>query len=74
MPQPKTPEAVVSECNKLAILFYKSCGCRVSSDYKMYDASHPQEAGMWNLAVIAYDFIEGIDVMQALDEFDNKEE
>lgn len=29
-------------------------------------ASHPQEQGAWNLAVIAYDHIDGTDVEQAL--------
>jgi len=66
----KTEEEVIEDCNKLAIKFYKKAGFVVEEDYKMYDATHPEEVFYWDLAVLAYDFIEGTDVLSALDEID----
>ena len=65
----KTNSEIVRDANNLARLFYQSMGCDVSIDYKFYEATHPQEKGCWNLAIIAYDFIEGTDVEDCLDEF-----
>lgn len=48
-----------------------SMGCKGVSappEFKFYDATHPIEIGMWELAVAAYDHIEGTDVSDALDE------
>ncbi|MFG6101218.1 hypothetical protein U2F10_03125 [Leptothoe sp. EHU-05/26/07-4] len=66
----KTSEEVVAEGNYLAKLFYASMGCRVPEGYKFYEATHPQEIGCWNLAVIAYAHIEGTDLEECLDEME----
>lgn len=62
----KTDQEIVDDCNKLARIFYASQGCQVPSVYHFDRATHPQERGMWNLAVLAYDFIEGTSVEDAL--------
>ena len=64
----KLPEQIIHECNQLAQLLYRSCGYVVPPEYKMYEADHPQERGYWNLAVLAYEHIEGTDVNEALDD------
>ena len=58
----------VSSCNMLARTFYKAHGYEVDEGYKFYEATHPQEVSMWNLAVMAYEHIEGTDVLDALAE------
>ena len=62
----KTEQQVVDACNALARQFYKMHGNEVKDDFKFYKATHPQEVGMWHMAVLAYDHIEGTDVMDAL--------
>ena len=66
----KTVEDVVAEGNELARQFYRSMGCVVPEGYKFYEATHPQELGCWNLAVIAYEHIEGTDLEECLDEME----
>lgn len=58
----------VAACNDLARAFYKAHGYEVKDDYRFYEATHPQEVSMWNLAVMAYEHIEGTDVLEALAE------
>lgn len=58
-------EETVSQCNALAKLFYKMHGCEVPEGYRFDKAKHPQERSMWNLAVTAYYFIDGVDVEEA---------
>lgn len=62
----KTDQQIVDECNELARLFYKMHGYEVEDGYRFYEAHHPQEIGMWNMAVAAYEHIEGTKVEQAL--------
>ncbi len=62
----KTDREIVDECNALARSFYKMQGCEVPDGFKFYEATHPMEAGCWNMAVLAYDHIEGTDVDSAL--------
>lgn len=62
----KTPFEQVSRCNELARLFYEMRGYVVPEGHRFDQASHPDELGMWNLAVLAFDFIEGTDVEDAL--------
>lgn len=64
----KTEQQIVDECNKLAHTFYRMYGNQRPEDFKFYSATHPMEAGMWAMAVVAYDHIEGTDVEQALAE------
>jgi hypothetical protein len=69
----KTNQQIVDDCNKLAQTFYAMCGYEVPDDYKMYEATHPQETSMWTMAVYAYDHIEGTDVECALAEMEGDE-
>lgn len=66
----RTPRQIVDDCNELAMAFYSMHGYEVPPDYKMYKATHPQERGMWNMAVYAYDYIEGTEVQSALDDLE----
>ena len=61
---------VVESANELARTFYRSMGYQVPKGYKFHEASHPQELGCWNLAVIAFEHVDGTDVQNALDELD----
>lgn len=61
-------EQIIKNANELARKFYRSYGNNVKKGYRFDIAKHPQEKGMWNLAVLAYDFIEGIDIEDVLEE------
>lgn len=65
--EPMTDRELVDKCNSLAIHFYRMAGYVVEPTYKMYEASHPQERGFWNMAVEAFEFVNGSDVENALD-------
>lgn len=65
--EPMTDRELVDKCNELAIRFYRMNGYQVDPTYKMYEATHPQEVGAWNMAVEAFDFVNGSDVENALD-------
>lgn len=69
----KTNREIVDECNELARTLYATNGYEVPDDYKMYDATHPQEKGAWAMAVYAYDHIEGTDVENALAELEEED-
>jgi hypothetical protein len=68
----KTDAEIVSDCNKLARLFYKSHGYQAEEGYRFDKARHPQERGMWNLAMIAYEFIEGTSPDEALNNLEDE--
>ena len=61
---------IVSSCNELARVFYQSHGCEVPEGFAFHEATHPQERSMWDLAVMAYEHIEGTDVLEALNELE----
>jgi hypothetical protein len=63
-------EKIISECNALARAFYSAHGYEVPEDYRFDQALHPQERSMWDLAVIAYDHIEGTDIEEILAEME----
>lgn len=62
----KTSRELVAECNALARTFYRMVGCEVPDDYKFYEASHPAETGCWDMAVAAYEHIEGTPIEDCL--------
>jgi hypothetical protein len=62
----KGDQQLVDECNELARKFYLAHGNQVDEGYRFDRATHPQEQSMWNLAVIAYDFIDGTDIEDAI--------
>lgn len=70
MSDDKSPQEIIDDCNALARLFYKAHGYQVDEGYRFDTATHPQEQGMWNLAVIAYDFIQGMEIDQVLMELE----
>jgi hypothetical protein len=58
----KTEQEIVDGCNELARRFYMAMGYEVPAEYRMHDATHPQEVMCWEMAVTAYEFIEGTEV------------
>jgi len=62
----KTDKQIVFDANELARQFYGSMGYHVPAGYRFDRATHPQEAGMWIMAAIAYDHIEGTNIDDAL--------
>ena len=70
MSEYKTERQIVNECNELARKFYNMQDCEVPDDFKFYKAHHPMEVGCWNMAVAAYDHIEGTDVEDCLNVLD----
>lgn len=74
MSETKTDVELVAACNALAREFYLAHGYGVPDGYRFDAATHPQEVGMWNLAVLAYDFIAGTDIENALCNLDEHAE
>jgi hypothetical protein len=62
----KSDEQIVAAGLELARRIYKAMGYEVPEGYKFYDARHPQEQGMWNIAVIAFEELTGTDLQDAL--------
>lgn len=67
----KTDQEIVDDANKLAREFYQAHGYEVPEGFKFHESEHPQEIGMWNLAVIAYEFLTGTDITDALANIDD---
>jgi hypothetical protein len=65
---------IVARCNLLAIEFYRMQGYHVPADYKMYEATHPAEVGVWNLAAHAFESLLDTDVMDALSDLEDEED
>ena len=63
----KTDQQIVAACNALARRFYAMLGYQVDEHFLFYEARHPQERGVWNMAVMAYEHIAGTDVEEALE-------
>ena len=63
-------EIIVKKANELARRFYLAHGCNVEKGYRFDKATHPQERRMWNLTRMAYSFIEGTDIEEALVEIE----
>lgn len=62
----RTNAETVALCNRLARRFYAVHGCSVTQGYRFDQATHPDERRMWNLAVLAFDYIEGTDIEDVL--------
>ncbi len=69
-PCERSHQQIVDDCNTLARKFYQQLGYEVAVDFKFYTAHHPAEKSCWNMAVLAYDTIQGTDVENALDELE----
>lgn len=61
-------QEIVDKANELARKFYSLRGYAVKEGYRFDRATHPHEVEAWNAAVLAFDFIQGTDVQNALDE------
>lgn len=68
----KSARQLIAECNELARAFYEMHGYAVSDEFKFYQAHHPQEVRMWDMAVTAYDHIQGTDIESCLDEINEE--
>jgi len=44
--------------NALAATFYKMMGKNAGDDFDFSASTHPEEFGCWNMAVVAYSFVE----------------
>jgi len=62
----RTNEQVVRDANELARKFYSMNGCKVKKGFNFESSCHPQERLMWDMAVKAYEVIDGTDVDDAL--------
>ena len=62
-----TDKKIVDACNLLAASLYALQGYNNKAGFKYYEATHPHEVLVWEMAVLAYDFIEGTPVQDALD-------
>lgn len=40
----------LDQANAMAVKFYAAMGYKVKSDYRMYEARHPQELMCWRMA------------------------
>lgn len=67
----RTEQKIVDDANALARVFYSMLGYEVASGYRFDKATHPQEKAMWNMAVVAYENIEGTDVDDALNQIED---
>ena len=63
----KSDEEIVAAGLELARRFYKAHGYEVPVGYKFYEARHPQEQGVWELAVMAFGELTGTSLNDALD-------
>jgi hypothetical protein len=66
--EPRTSHQIVADANELARIFYGRLGYEVAHGYRFDQATHPQEVAVWQMAVIAYENIEGTDVEDALND------
>lgn len=69
--EPRTEEQIVADANSLARIFYSMLGHQVEVGYRFDRATHPQEAAMWAMAVVAYENIGGTDVEDALNQIED---
>ena len=65
----KTNREIVENCNALARKYYAMQGYQVDESFKFYQSTFPAEVLCWEMAMAAYDFIEGTEVDGALDEW-----
>ena len=70
----KTDQEIVDEANGLAAQFYKAHGYEVPEGYKFHEATHPHEISMWNMAVLAYEYLTGTDLNDALSGIEDEED
>lgn len=65
----QTDQQIVTRGLELAREFYQAHGYQAPEGYKFYESPHPQERAMWDLAVIAFEFLEHTDLDDALTNF-----
>lgn len=65
----KTNKGIVLSCNELAQRIYWRLGYTVSDEYRMWEATHPQEKMAWVMACDAFEHIHQTDVPECLQEW-----
>lgn len=65
----RTNQQIIGDCNALALKLYALMGFNQGHNYKMYEATHPQEKLCWEMAMVAYEHVGGTEVSGVLDEF-----
>ena len=66
--QEKKLWSLVNIANQLARMFYARMGYCVDKNYKMYQATHPQEVLCWTMACDAISVFKEIDMREVLSE------
>lgn len=64
----KSKQEIIDEVNALAAKFYPQFDAQAKNGHKFYEAAHPQEVAVWNMACLAYEHINEVDVRSILDE------
>jgi len=68
----RTNEEVVQDCNELARRLYLIFGYTSPEGFVFRESSHPQEIMMWNMAVAAFEDVNGTCVESALAEIEEE--
>ena len=63
---------IVDKCNAMATEFYGMWGYKNKDGFKYYEATHPQEVLVWEMAMVAFAFIEKTDVRDALNTIEDE--
>jgi len=61
-----TDDEVVDQAENLARQLYNITGNRVSENYKLRNATHPQEIMCWNMACLAFKELRNTDPEDAV--------
>lgn len=68
-----TQEEIIIAANQLAREFYSIMGYVVPDGKRFDKSTHPQERTCWEMACYAFDFIEGTDVKNTLQEWEDEQ-
>lgn len=69
-----TDKEIIDDALVLANRLYKAMGYNAPKGFKFYNSKHPQELGVWNTVVFAYDHIGQTDLESVLDNVIDEEE
>jgi hypothetical protein len=67
---PRTPEEIINQTNDLAAAFYLLHGKKRPNGFRFWEATHPEERLMWELAVSAQEMLTDTNVDDCLAEMD----
>ncbi len=63
---------IVNQAIKLAGKFYQQHGYIHREGFKYWQSPHPQERLMFDMACIAFDLIQGVEVMEIVSELEDE--